>query len=93
MIESEISVELIYFHFWVKSVYFIFRPFKFLVCRTFTWCRSIFYLNATNREKCNVFKPDPDIEPDDLQGRWVTGSTAGEPRVNKSINKSVNFFI
>ena len=31
----------------------------------------------------NVFKPDPDTESDDLPGRWVTGSTAGEPRVNK----------
>ena len=34
----------------------------------------------------NVFKPDPDTEPDDLLGCWVTGSTAGEPRVNKKIN-------
>ena len=31
----------------------------------------------------NVFKPDPDTEPDDLPDYWVTGSTAGEPRVNK----------
>ena len=22
----------------------------------------------------NGFKPDPNIEPDDLSGRWVTGS-------------------
>ena len=34
----------------------------------------------------NVFKPDPDTEPDDLPDRWVTGSTAGEPQVNKLIN-------
>ena len=31
----------------------------------------------------NVFKPDPDTEPDELPDRWVIRSTAGEPRVNK----------
>ncbi|WZZ00446.1 hypothetical protein YC2023_072774 [Brassica napus] len=30
--------------------------------------------------KVNVFKSDPDTEPDDLPGCWVTGSTAGELR-------------
>ena len=34
----------------------------------------------------NVFKPDPDTEPDDLLDRWVIGSTAGELQVNKWIN-------
>ncbi|WZZ47411.1 hypothetical protein YC2023_043670 [Brassica napus] len=38
---------------------------------------------SMNREKfpekvrSNVFKPDPDTEPDDLSGYWVTGSTTG----------------
>ena len=31
----------------------------------------------------NIFKPDLDTEPDDLPGRWVTGSTPDEQRVNK----------
>ena len=31
----------------------------------------------------NIFKPDPDTEPDDLPGCWVTGSTADEPRIKK----------
>ena len=34
---------------------------------------------------CNVFKPNPDIESDDLPDRWVTGSTADEPQINKLI--------
>ena len=34
----------------------------------------------------NVFKPDPDTEPDSLPGYWITGSTADEPWVNKLIN-------
>ena len=31
----------------------------------------------------NVFKPDPDTEPNDLPDCWITGSTADEPQVNK----------
>ena len=34
-------------------------------------------------DQTNVFKPNPETEPDDLPGHWVTGSTADEPWVNK----------
>ena len=34
----------------------------------------------------NVFKPDPNTEPNSLPGCWVTGSTADELHVNKLIN-------
>ena len=42
-----------------------------------------FYSNPESIPKTNVFKPDPNTELNDLPGSWVTGSTAGEPRVNK----------
>ena len=45
---------------------------------------TYFALNPTlSSVITNAFKPSPDTEPDDLPGRWVIGSTAGKPRLNK----------